>query len=89
MTGSVAPPTPTIPRLALEDISCAFGSVLAVEHLSLSIMPGEFLGETWEYVVAPVESGQRLKITTSPIRVFDVGEKVWLEFDPQQMALNA
>jgi len=43
MIGSVAPPAPTVPRLVLDDVSCAFGSVLAVEHLSLAIMPGEFV----------------------------------------------
>src|SRR6185437_467231 len=31
------------PRLALSDISCAFGPVLAVERLSLDIEPGEFV----------------------------------------------
>jgi ABC-type Fe3+/spermidine/putrescine transport system ATPase subunit len=48
-----------------------------------------FLGETWEYVVVPMDSGLLLKITTSPVRVFDIGEKVWLEFDPERMTLIA
>ncbi len=45
-----------------------------------------FLGETWDYVVSPAESDVRLKVATPPFEVFDVGEKVWLEFDPLQMA---
>jgi iron(III) transport system ATP-binding protein len=45
-----------------------------------------FLGETWDYVVSPVESSLRLKVAALPFEVFDVGETVWLEFDPQQMA---
>jgi iron(III) transport system ATP-binding protein len=45
-----------------------------------------FLGETWDYVVSPAESGLRLKVATLPFQVFDVGEDVWLEFDPRQMA---
>jgi ABC-type Fe3+/spermidine/putrescine transport system ATPase subunit len=45
-----------------------------------------FLGESWDYVVSPVESSLRLKVAALPFQVFDVGETVWLEFDPQQMA---
>ena len=45
-----------------------------------------FLGESWDYVVAPGESGMRLKVAAPPSQVFEVGEAVWLEFDPQQMA---
>jgi iron(III) transport system ATP-binding protein len=45
-----------------------------------------FLGETWDYVVSPAESGLRLKVAAPPFQVFDVGETVWLEFDPLQMA---
>ncbi|MGH7069155.1 MAG: TOBE domain-containing protein [Acetobacteraceae bacterium] len=45
-----------------------------------------FLGETWDYIVVPAESRLRLKIAAPPFKVFEVGEKVWLEFDPLQMA---
>ncbi len=45
-----------------------------------------FLGETWDYIVSPADSGLRLKVTALPFQVFEVGEKVWLEFDPVQMA---
>ncbi len=45
-----------------------------------------FLGETWDYVVAPEGSGLRLKVATLPFQVFEVGDPVWLEFDPAQMA---
>ena len=45
-----------------------------------------FLGETWDYVVSPAGSTLRLKVTALPFQVFDVGQKVWLEFDPLQMA---
>ena len=45
-----------------------------------------FLGETWDYIVSPLDSGLRLKVTALPFQVFEVGDKVWLEFDPQQMA---
>jgi iron(III) transport system ATP-binding protein len=45
-----------------------------------------FLGESWDYVVAPEGSGLRLKLTAMPYQVFEVGDPVWIEFDPQQMA---
>lgn len=45
-----------------------------------------FLGETWDYVVSPAESNLKLRVATPPFQVFDVGETVWIEFDPQQMA---
>jgi iron(III) transport system ATP-binding protein len=45
-----------------------------------------FLGETWDYVVSPAHSTLRLKVTALPFQVFEVGEAVWLAFDPLQMA---
>jgi iron(III) transport system ATP-binding protein len=45
-----------------------------------------FLGETWDYIVSPVDSGVRLKVAASPSQVFEVGDTLWLKFDPQQMA---
>jgi iron(III) transport system ATP-binding protein len=45
-----------------------------------------YLGESWDYVVTPTESALRLKVATPPVHIFAVGEKVWLEFDPRQMA---
>jgi iron(III) transport system ATP-binding protein len=56
------------------------------------VVPGRlleraFLGESWDYVVSPAESGLRLKVATLPFQVFETGDNVWLEIDPQQMAL--
>jgi len=45
-----------------------------------------FLGETWDYIVSPAESTLRIRVTALPSQVFDVGENLWLEFDPAQMA---
>jgi iron(III) transport system ATP-binding protein len=45
-----------------------------------------FLGETWDYIVSPVDSGVRLKVAASPSQVFEIGDTLWLKFDPQQMA---
>jgi iron(III) transport system ATP-binding protein len=44
-----------------------------------------FLGESWDYIVAPVGSGLRLRVAAVPSEVFEVGDTVWLAVDPQQM----
>ena len=44
-----------------------------------------YLGESWDYIVAPEGSGLRLRLTAAPHRVFDVGAAVWVELDPEQM----
>jgi ABC-type Fe3+/spermidine/putrescine transport system ATPase subunit len=44
-----------------------------------------YLGESWEYVVAPLGSELRLRVTVPPSEVFQVGERVWLALDPKQM----
>ena len=46
-----------------------------------------FLGETWDYVVTADGSDLRLRATAPPLQIHDVGERVWMEFDPQQMAM--
>ena len=45
-----------------------------------------YLGHFWDYVVSPLDSGIRLKVAATPTQVFEVGETLWLKFDPQQMA---
>jgi ABC-type Fe3+/spermidine/putrescine transport system ATPase subunit len=50
------------------------------------IVERAYLGESWDYVAAPAESALRLKVSTPPVQIFEIGEKVWLEFDPSQMA---
>ena len=56
-----------------------------------SAIPGHvvqraYLGEHWDYVVRPADSGLQLRVTARPHEVFEVGETVWLELDPRQMA---
>jgi iron(III) transport system ATP-binding protein len=50
------------------------------------IVERAYLGEAWDYVAAPAGSALRLKVSAPPVHVFEVGEKIWLEFDPRQMA---
>ncbi len=59
------------------------------EHLCLvagTLAERAYLGEFWDYVVVPQDSALRLKVTAAPADIFEVGELVWLEFDPRQMA---
>jgi ABC-type Fe3+/spermidine/putrescine transport system ATPase subunit len=46
-----------------------------------------FLGEYWDYVVAPEGSSLELRVSSSPLEVFEKNEPVWLQFDPNQMAV--
>jgi ABC-type Fe3+/spermidine/putrescine transport system ATPase subunit len=48
-----------------------------------------FLGETWDYVVRAESSALRLRASAPPLQVHEVGEAVWIELDPQQMAMVA
>jgi hypothetical protein len=51
------------------------------------VVPGKvveraFLGESWDYAFQAETSGLRLRVTSAPRDVFDVGQAVWLEIDP-------
>ena len=50
-----------------------------------SIVERAFLGETWDYAFRSETSGLRLRITSPPLNVFDVGQKVWLEINPSHI----
>ncbi|MCC7275450.1 MAG: ABC transporter ATP-binding protein, partial [Alphaproteobacteria bacterium] len=43
--------------------------------------------ETWDYTVSPKGSAVRLRVAAPPLDVHEVGTAVWVEFDPQQMAV--
>jgi iron(III) transport system ATP-binding protein len=46
-----------------------------------------FLGESWDYVVRPADSGLKLRVAAPPLDVHDIGAPVWLEIDPRQLAV--
>jgi len=46
-----------------------------------------YLGESWDYLVRPEATGLSLRVTAPPRQVHEVGEAVWLEIDPRQVAL--
>jgi iron(III) transport system ATP-binding protein len=45
-----------------------------------------YLGEQWEYVVQPLNSALRLRVSTPPLPRREVGQAVWLEIDPRVVA---
>ena len=51
-----------------------------------TIVERAYLGEFWDYIVSPQGSGLKLRVTAPPLQIHQVGEPVWLEFDPKQMA---
>ena len=53
--------------------------------LSGSIVERAFLGETWDYAFQCETGGLKLRITSPPLNVFDVGQKVWLEINPSHI----
>jgi iron(III) transport system ATP-binding protein len=63
-------------------------SAPAADHACIvrsELLERAYLGESWDYVVAPVGSGLHLRVAAVPSQVFEVGETVWLELDPRQM----
>lgn len=44
-----------------------------------------FLGETWDYVVAPKGSGLKLRVSAPAVKVFEVNEPVWLAIQPSRI----
>jgi iron(III) transport system ATP-binding protein len=55
-------------------------------QVAVTILERAYLGEFWDYVVAPNGGGLRLKVTAPPLEVYAVGEAATLEIDPRQMA---
>ena len=54
--------------------------------LPAKVVQRTYLGESWDYVVRPEASGLSLRVTAPPRQVHEVGDSVWLEIDPQQIA---
>jgi ABC-type Fe3+/spermidine/putrescine transport system ATPase subunit len=54
-------------------------------QVAVTIAERAYLGEFWDYVVAPPNSAMKLRVTTPPLEIFQTGESAWLTFDPKQM----
>ena len=51
-----------------------------------TVVERAYLGEYWEYVVRPRESGARIRVTTEPLTIHEVDDPVWLRLDPARAA---
>ena len=76
VTFSVRPQSMTLARARAAD---------GVPQVAVTIAERAYLGEFWDYVVAPQDSALRLKVTAPPLDIFEVGASAWLMFDPKQM----
>jgi ABC-type Fe3+/spermidine/putrescine transport system ATPase subunit len=54
-------------------------------QIAATIAERAYLGEFWDYVVTPTDSALRLRVTAAPLDIHQVGESIWLTFDPKQM----
>jgi iron(III) transport system ATP-binding protein len=54
-------------------------------QVEVKIVERAYLGEFWDYVVAPAAGRMRLRVTTPPAEVYQTGETAWLQLDPEQM----
>jgi ABC-type Fe3+/spermidine/putrescine transport system ATPase subunit len=54
-------------------------------QVAVTIAERAYLGEFWDYVVTPPDGTMKLRVTTPPLEIYQVGEQAWLAFDPKQM----
>jgi iron(III) transport system ATP-binding protein len=55
--------------------------------VEVSVLERAYLGEHWDYIVAPRDGTLRLKVAAPPLNEFEIGEAAWLDFDTRQIAL--
>jgi ABC-type Fe3+/spermidine/putrescine transport system ATPase subunit len=54
-------------------------------QVAVTVSERAYLGEFWDYVVTPGDGRMKLRVTTPPLEIYQVGEAAWLAFDPKQM----
>src|SRR5262249_41136769 len=54
-------------------------------QVAVTVAERAYLGEFWDYVVTPAGGGLKLRVTASPLDIYQVGESAFLTFDPKQM----
>jgi ABC-type Fe3+/spermidine/putrescine transport system ATPase subunit len=55
--------------------------------VEVTVLQRAYLGEVWDYVVAPREGTLHLRVAAPPLNEFEIGAAAWLDFDTRQMAL--
>jgi ABC-type Fe3+/spermidine/putrescine transport system ATPase subunit len=56
-------------------------------QVEVKVLERAYLGEFWDYLLAPAAGSARLKVTAPPLDVYQTGQTAWLAFDPRQMAV--
>jgi len=51
-------------------------------QVAVTIIERAYLGEFWDYVVAPANGALRLKVTAPPLDVYALGDAAVLAIDP-------
>jgi iron(III) transport system ATP-binding protein len=46
-----------------------------------------YLGEFWDYVIVPTGSTTRLRVSSPPATMFEIGARVWAAIDPKQIVV--
>jgi len=65
---------------------CRVRSDGAGPQVAVTVVERAYLGEFWDYVVAPANGALRLKVTAPPLEVYAVGDNAVLAIDPAQIA---
>jgi iron(III) transport system ATP-binding protein len=73
--------------LSLRPQSIALHRGPAPARLEARIAGRTFLGESWDYVVRPGQGALALRVAAPPLEVHEVGQAVWIEVDPRQVAV--
>jgi iron(III) transport system ATP-binding protein len=55
--------------------------------LSAEVTRRVYLGETWDYLIRPRESGIELRVSAPPAQIHAVGHPVWLTLDARQIVV--
>jgi iron(III) transport system ATP-binding protein len=53
------------------------------------VVESSYLGEQWEYVVAPERGDTRLRVTAPPRQRHTLGDRIWVHFDPEEIVALA
>ena len=54
--------------------------------IEATIVERAYLGEYWEYLIRPLRSEIRIRVTTDPLTFHEVDDPVWLRLDPARAA---
>jgi ABC-type Fe3+/spermidine/putrescine transport system ATPase subunit len=56
-----------------------------VHSVEVVVTGRTYLGECWDYVVAPAGAREPIKVSSNPSTILEVGKRAWLSFNAQKM----